>query len=69
VEAGDRQSPSWRPFHGTDGTPNESAADVLVRVRQVRWLHRKPVFVDLECKLACLVLLTCFVTTCDQAQL
>ena len=24
-----------RPPHGTDGTPNESANDVLIRVRQV----------------------------------
>jgi hypothetical protein len=31
VDAGDRQSPSWTPFHGTDGTPNESVNDVLVR--------------------------------------
>ena len=26
----------WRPPRGTDGTPNESISDVLVRVRQVR---------------------------------
>ena len=25
----------WRPPRGTDGTPNESVSDVLVRVRQV----------------------------------
>ncbi len=25
----------WRPPRGTDGTPNESISDVLVRVRQV----------------------------------
>lgn len=31
VDAGDRQSPSWTPFRGTDGTPNESVNDVLVR--------------------------------------
>lgn len=35
MDAGDRQSPSWTPFHGTDGTPNESTNDVLVRMRQV----------------------------------
>lgn len=28
MEPGDRQSPTWAPFHGTDGTPNESANDV-----------------------------------------
>ena len=26
----------FRPPHGTDGTPNETANDVLIRVRQVR---------------------------------
>lgn len=35
VLAGDRQSSQWRPFRGTDGTPNESTADCLVRMRQV----------------------------------
>lgn len=35
VDVGDRQSPTWAPFHGTDGTPNESTNDVLVRTRQV----------------------------------
>ncbi|CAL8462586.1 g2119 [Coccomyxa elongata] len=35
VTSGDQLSPEWRPPRGTDGTPNESVSDVLVRVRQV----------------------------------
>lgn len=35
LQEGDSLSPNWRPRRGTDGTPNESAQDVLVRVRQV----------------------------------
>jgi hypothetical protein len=33
---GSRARAAWKPPRGTDGTPNESVADVLVRVRQVR---------------------------------
>ncbi|KAK9836368.1 hypothetical protein WJX84_001847 [Apatococcus fuscideae] len=33
--SGDATSSEWRPPHGTDGTPNESANDVLIRVRQM----------------------------------
>lgn len=35
LEKGDEQSPNWRPLRNYDGTPNESVADVLVRMRQV----------------------------------
>lgn len=35
VEASDALDPSWKPFPNTDGTPNESTLDVLVRVRQL----------------------------------
>lgn len=35
LQEGDLLSPNWRPRLGTDGTPNESSQDVLVRVRQV----------------------------------
>ena len=35
VRGGDALSPEWRPPRGTDGTPNESVSDVLVRMRQV----------------------------------
>ena len=35
LREGDALSSSWRPRRGTDGTPNESSQDVLVRVRQV----------------------------------
>ncbi|CAK0756580.1 hypothetical protein CVIRNUC_002467 [Coccomyxa viridis] len=35
VNTGDLLSPEWRPPRGSDGTPNESISDVLVRVRQV----------------------------------
>lgn len=35
IRAGDVQSPNWRPLRNYDGTPNESVADVLVRMRQV----------------------------------
>lgn len=34
----------WRPPHGTDGTPNESISDVLVRVRQVGGAHCNAAF-------------------------
>ena len=30
-----RDLAEWRPPHGTDGTPNESAVDLLTRLRQV----------------------------------
>ena len=36
LREGDALSSNWRPRLGTDGTPNESSQDVLVRVRQVR---------------------------------
>ncbi|EIE23955.1 hypothetical protein COCSUDRAFT_14784 [Coccomyxa subellipsoidea C-169] len=32
VNTGDQLSPEWRPPRGTDGTPNESISDVLVRM-------------------------------------
>lgn len=35
VAEGDSASPDWRPPRGSDGTPHESVADVLVRGRQV----------------------------------
>eukprot|EP00887_Chlorella_sp_A99_P000444 scaffold17.g444.t1 len=35
LAAGDALAPGWRPGPGTDGTPHESAADVLVRGRQL----------------------------------
>ncbi len=35
LQEGDSLSPNWRPRLGTDGTPNESSQDVLIRVRQV----------------------------------
>ncbi|DBA91070.1 TPA: hypothetical protein ACH3X1_016035 [Trebouxia sp. C0004] len=35
LQEGDLLSPNWRPRLGTDGTPNESSQDVLIRVRQV----------------------------------
>lgn len=35
LREGDALSSNWRPRLGTDGTPNESSQDVLVRVRQV----------------------------------
>lgn len=31
----DRKNPTWRPEPGVDGTPNDSAEDVFVRVRQL----------------------------------
>ena len=36
LQQGDMSSPRWRPPRGTDGTPNESSEDVLIRGRQVR---------------------------------
>lgn len=35
VFEGDQLDANWRPPKGYDGTPNESAADVLTRIRQV----------------------------------
>uniref|UniRef100_A0A061RZ05 Phosphoglycerate bisphosphoglycerate mutase family protein n=1 Tax=Tetraselmis sp. GSL018 TaxID=582737 RepID=A0A061RZ05_9CHLO len=35
VAAGDLLDPSWKMPPGTDGTPNESVLDILVRVRQM----------------------------------
>lgn len=35
LAAGDALGPTWRPPAGSDGTPSESAADVLVRGRQL----------------------------------
>ncbi|KAK9804078.1 hypothetical protein WJX73_003388 [Symbiochloris irregularis] len=35
LDEGDTASAEWRPPHGTDGTPNESVVDLLIRVRQV----------------------------------
>jgi broad specificity phosphatase PhoE len=35
VAEADALDPSWKPSPNTDGTPNESAFDVLVRVRQL----------------------------------
>ena len=35
VAESDALDPSWRPQPNTDGTPNESTLDVLVRVRQL----------------------------------
>jgi broad specificity phosphatase PhoE len=34
LQQGDASSALWKPPRGYDGTPNESAADVLVRARQ-----------------------------------
>lgn len=39
LREGDALSPNWRPRRGTDGTPNESSQDVLIRVRQVSVIH------------------------------
>ena len=36
LQEGDSLSSNWRPKLGTDGTPNESSQDVLIRVRQVQ---------------------------------
>ncbi len=49
VHDGDLLAVDWRPPPGSDGTPNESIADVLVRLRQVcalRHAHRAAVCVD-----------------------
>lgn len=35
LEENDKRDPSWRPEHGEDGTPNDSAQDVFVRIRQL----------------------------------
>lgn len=35
LEENDRRDPSWRPQHGEDGTPNDSAQDVFVRITQL----------------------------------
>ena len=40
LQQGDMSSPQWRPPRGTDGTPNESSEDVLIRGRQVRPLQQ-----------------------------
>ncbi len=40
LQQGDMSSPQWRPPRGTDGTPNESTEDVLIRGRQVRPLQQ-----------------------------
>lgn len=37
--AGDELDANWRPPAGYDGTPNESSADVLTRMTQVRTHH------------------------------
>lgn len=35
LEENDRRDPSWRPQGGEDGTPNDSAQDVFVRITQL----------------------------------
>lgn len=46
LEAGDRLDAAWRPQPGTDGTPNESVQDLVVRMRQVLSITETQYFGD-----------------------